>query len=589
VLFVAGRPAKVRTSDPVAYLGRTLVELGHLDEPSHARSLSELADAKSHGSALHGQVLLAAGLEPSRLEAGLNEQIVRKLRVIAAFAPETTYEYLAGFDGLADWGLEVAHGLDVTPIVWRLLRESPPRTHVDAAIERIAAAPLRLARSAQLARLTLDKEEVTAAELLRVRPMRVDEFVTASGLGPVARLLAYLLLVTKQVDVLRPSSAGHSTPPPPVRSASDSPSPPPPLASHLPPPRDSLRPAPQDSLRPAPQDSLRPMPTPSYAVRPTAGYTVRPTPSYTRPAMGASLPPPTRLSSPKPPPLEPVKRSTPSVPPTLAPELRQRWIEIADRAATIDRSDYFSMLDIARDASQDEVESAFFVQAKKWHPDRLPPELASLRDPCSRVFARINEAHATLADPEQRAQYMRLMADGSGSPAMQETVAKVVEAVTHFQKAEVCFRRNDMAQAEAFCRKAVDNDPTQPDYLAMLAWLLALKPENQSPEKTRASIQMLDRALEMSEKCERAYFWRGMLLQRLGRPESAVRDFKRAVNLNPRNIDAAREIRLYRMRGGRHTSHPPANPSSSGVPAARSDPPKAEDTKSGIFGRFFKK
>ena len=256
----------------------------------------------------------------------------------------------------------------------------------------------------------------------------------------------------------------------------------------------------------------------------------------------------------------------------------------------IDRSDYFSMLDIARDATQEEVESSFFALAKRWHPDRLPSELAPLREACSRVFGRMSEARATLSDAAQRAQYMRLLADGSGSPAMQETVAKVLEAATNFQKAEVCFRRNDMAQAESFCRKALEADTTQPDYHAMLAWILALKPENQAPEKTRVSMQMLDRAIEMSEKCERAYFWRGMLHKRLGRPDMAVRDFKRAVNLNPRNIDAAREIRLYRMRGGRHTSHPPAKPSNSGVPAARSDPPKSDENKpGGLFGRFFKK
>jgi tetratricopeptide (TPR) repeat protein len=286
--------------------------------------------------------------------------------------------------------------------------------------------------------------------------------------------------------------------------------------------------------------------------------------------------------------VDPAKRVAPSMPPGLSAELTERWGEILDRAATIDRADYYSMLDVDRNASREEIEAAFFGLAKQWHPDRLPTELAPLRDQCSRVFARISEAHATLIDSERRSQYMKLMADGTGSPAMQETVAKVVEAATLFQKAEVCFRRNDLVQAEAFCRKAIENDDTQPDYLAMLAWLMALKPENQSPEKTRASIHMLDRAIEMSEKCERAYFWRGMLYQRMGRSETAVRDFKRAVNLNPRNIDAAREIRLYRMRGGRPTSYPPSSsPSSTSTP--RSDPPKADDTKPGLFGRLFKK
>jgi Tfp pilus assembly protein PilF len=182
---------------------------------------------------------------------------------------------------------------------------------------------------------------------------------------------------------------------------------------------------------------------------------------------------------------------------------------------------------------------------------------------------------------------MRLLAEGSGSPEMQETLAKVVEAATNFQKAEVCFRRNDLAQAESLCRRALDLDQTQPDYHAMLAWLFAVKPENQSAEKTKAAIQMLERAIGMSERCEKAYFWRAMLYKRLGRNEAAVRDFKRVVNLNPRNIDAAREVRLYRMRAGggaRRTSSPPATTGNVG-----SDPPRSDDGKPGIFGRLFKK
>jgi tetratricopeptide (TPR) repeat protein len=170
---------------------------------------------------------------------------------------------------------------------------------------------------------------------------------------------------------------------------------------------------------------------------------------------------------------------------------------------------------------------------------------------------------------------------------MQETVARVVEAATDFQKAEVCFKRQDYVQAEALCRKAVAADATQPDYQAMLAWLISLKPESQSPEKVAECIQMLDRAVSMSDRCERGYYWRGQLYKRIGRSDAAIRDFRRAYDLNPRNIDAAREVRLHNMRGGRSTrsSMPPAVPvRPSPVPGK---PTKPEDKS--LLGRLFKK
>jgi Tfp pilus assembly protein PilF len=194
----------------------------------------------------------------------------------------------------------------------------------------------------------------------------------------------------------------------------------------------------------------------------------------------------------------------------------------------------------------------------------------------------MSEARSTLGDEEQRARYMNLLSDGSGSPEMQDAVAKVIDAAQNFQKAEVFLKRNDLAQAESHCRLAWEGDPTQPDYLAMLAWLVASKPENQAPEKTMESIRMLDKAASMSGRCERAFYWRGLLYKRLHKPDLAARDFKRAVELNPRNIDAAREVRLHTMRGSRGSTPPPPRVAPGG--------PKGDDPpKGGLFGRLFKK
>ena len=522
VVFVNGEPGKVRTSEPVAYLGRVLKDLGHLTEEQLTSSLADLAKAKAQGPMLHGELLVARGLVDSVARSNaLHEQLARKLRHVGEMPGETAYAYYEGFDSLQRWGGE-AEPVDPLPLLWAMLVESAPWGHVTAALGRISSSPLRLVPTHRVPRLGLGPAEVSAARLLSARPMNAADFARAGGLDERnARLLTYLLLVTKQVDVLAPAET------PQVRRPSE---PKEPVVAHT--------------------------SAPPLAAMPKGTSSGR------------------YLSS------------LPAPPAGLSPELAERWREIVDRASTIDRADYFMMLDIARDASRDDVESAFFALVKRWHPDRLPQELAPVRDACSRVFARMSEAQATLVDDENRARYMRLIADGSGSPEMQATVAKVVDAATNFQKAEVCFRRNDLGQAETFCRKALEDDSTQADYRAMLAWLVALKRENQTPEKTVESIRMLEGAIAMNEKCEKAYFWRGMLFQRLGKNELAVSDFKRAVELNPRNIDAAREVRLHYMRGGRRSSKPPREQRHS-TPAA---PLKAGDSaKPGILERLFKK
>jgi tetratricopeptide (TPR) repeat protein len=572
ILFLEGLPAKTRTSEPIAHLGRVLQDIGHLTEEQLTQSLADLAKAKAARPVLHGQLLVALGLiDEGKLRLGLREQIERKLHHVAAMPSDTKYAYYDGFDALRGWGGD-GEGVDPIPLLWGMLLEYAPWDHVQLALGGVGTAPLRLSRAATLDRLRLSKEERSAVDLLRVRPLRIADLSKLGRLNErTVQLLVYLLLVTKQVEMLSPAEAAAMSPSTQSMPAAGS-------DSRI---KRTFTPAPQPRASGA-VPKKTPFPgMPVQKATPFPGVPVHQTPL---PASARGTPSPFPVAAPRATGTSGQYAKATVPPANLSREQAERWAEITERSATIDRADYFMMLDIARDATTSEVEGAFFALAKRWHPDRLPLELAPVRDACSRVFARMSEAHATLIDEEQRQQYMRLLADGSGSPETQATVAKVLEAAKNFQKAEVCLRRSDYAQAEGFCRRALEDDATQPDYLAMLAWLIALKEENQSPERTVESIQMLERAIAMSEMCEKAFFWRGMLYKRIGKNEQAVKDFRRAFDLNPRNIDAGREVRLYHMRGGRRSSKPPANKRST------PSPPKPDDSvKPGIFGRLFKK
>ena len=78
--------------------------------------------------------------------------------------------------------------------------------------------------------------------------------------------------------------------------------------------------------------------------------------------------------------------------------------------------------------------------------------------------------------------------------------------------------------------------------------------------------------------------WRGLLYKRLGMADMAMRDFRRTAELNPKNIDAAREVRLYTMRTSRPSM--PAVKLSSQPPPSDGGP-KGDDK--GLLGRLFKK
>jgi tetratricopeptide (TPR) repeat protein len=492
--------------------------------------LTELDEKKRQGRRLHGEYLTSLGLlREDQLSLGLLEQLRRKLMYVSSLPPETKYAFYVAFDGLANWGNSQPLGIDSVSLIWNMLHTATPEEQVAASLTRIGKSRLRIAPGADPARLLLAESEASVVNKIVSEPCTVEALVQAADLEPrEVHLLVYLLFITRQVEIVTSSDRTMS-------------------------------------IRPLVGNSGQLGASGSSPPRATA-------PSRSLPKFG-SMPPSTS------------KGAAANQPPeTLSEELAGRWREINDRASTIDHADYFEMLGVSRNASRKDIESAFYALARRWHPDRLPTELAPIRDACSRVFSRMSEALATLMDDEQRAQYVQLVSEGGGSPAVQETVARVLEAAMNFQKAEVCFKRNDLVQAEELCKRAMESDATQADYRAMLAWLIALKPEFQSPDKTAECIRMLDEAIFISDRCEKAFYWRGQLHKRIGKNDIALKDFKRAMELNAHNIDAAREVRLYQMRAGR--SGVVSNPAGQrGSSPHHGDPPP----KLGFFSRLFKK
>jgi tetratricopeptide (TPR) repeat protein len=511
IYFFEGQASKVRTGEPIAHLGRVLFELGILSEETLNASLA----AFSRGNDLHGEHLVRAGvIDRENLMEGLKVQADRKMAFLFALPPQTKYQFYQDINVLEDWGGPEIIPLDTLPIIWSAVRARADDPIVDATLRRLGTTTLKLHIKSDVARFGFSPHELTAIDMIRASPSSLAGLIETKVVPRrTAELIVYTLLITRHLDH-RADSA------PPVGLSK---------------PASVNTPA---AGAPSPQGGV-----PVARVKLTA-----------RQVPIEEAPPPSPRS--------------PSPPAALSPELAARRDTILKRAEAIDREDYFSMLGIAQDGAQGEVQSAYFALAKLWHPDRLPPELGGVRDAASKVFARMSEAFETLSDAVRRKRYLDVMKGGGGTPEEADKIQQIIDAATDFQRAEILWKKRDPG-AEEFVNRAYKSDPEQSDYIALYATVQLSKRAPDAPVDDL--IKLCDHAIENGERCELAYFCRATLKKRIGRIEAAIVDFRNAYELNPKNLDAAREVRLYEMRRAKTSEQRRTTPS-----ARRSTPPTGQ-------------
>lgn len=91
------------------------------------------------------------------------------------------------------------------------------------------------------------------------------------------------------------------------------------------------------------------------------------------------------------------------------------WLEL------LDNLDYYELLNVAPDATVDDVKRAFHTFATTFHPDGHPGRPTAEIEALDAIFKRGTEAYMVLSDPAMRSEYDRQLVSAvpSAPPRMQ--------------------------------------------------------------------------------------------------------------------------------------------------------------------------
>ncbi|HVI02440.1 MAG TPA: DnaJ domain-containing protein [Enhygromyxa sp.] len=221
---------------------------------------------------------------------------------------------------------------------------------------------------------------------------------------------------------------------------------------------------------------------------------------------------------------------------------------VALEARVAEQANAFALFGLEPDADRKQIREVWAELSKTYHPDALEGAgRSALRDRVERVFAALSEAYGVLSDKDQREQLREALAVGGSLKAGEDTAAVVrnaFEAELLARDADKLLAANQWARAAELFARAHALSPKDSDVEAALIYA---EFRRDSGDAT-ATVAKLATLLAETPNCARAHYFKGLLELSLGDTSSAKQSFSTAHKLNPRNIDAERQLRAIMLR-----------------------------------------
>ncbi|MBM4779000.1 MAG: DnaJ domain-containing protein [Archangiaceae bacterium] len=245
----------------------------------------------------------------------------------------------------------------------------------------------------------------------------------------------------------------------------------------------------------------------------------------------------------------PPRIAAPVVAPTVAPAAVQNFTadikRLTDLLATMKKQNHFEVLAVTKDSPASAVKVAYFKLAKDHHPDTVPagaPE--ALHKLKVDIFARIGEAHRTLSDENLKKEYVAELESGGAGEKID--VSKLLQAEEYFQKGKILIQARKYPEAFKMFDDAIaltpEGDPEAYTWRGYARFFTF-------PDKKAGLVEAMKdvtNCLKRNPNVVAAHFHQGMMHKILGDMAAAKKHFQATVKLDPKHIDAQRELRMMK-------------------------------------------
>lgn len=216
-------------------------------------------------------------------------------------------------------------------------------------------------------------------------------------------------------------------------------------------------------------------------------------------------------------------------------EQTERLQKVEGFKEKISGMNFYQILDISDSASQADIKKAYFILARKYHPDLFDRDIASAqKEMIDEVFDQITKAYHTLSDEAKRKEYDKELSE----EALDDGRGIAKKAEIKFRQAKTLYNQARYEDALAFLDEAIRMNANKSSYYLLLAMV-----ETKIPTFTKKAEEHFRKAIRLEPWSPDGYLGLGLLYKNADLKVKAANQFNKALRVDPGNPAALKELK----------------------------------------------